>query len=339
MDANKLKSTAQALVADAKGLLAADESSPTIKKRFESVGTDSTEDTRCAYRQMLFTTPGIEEFISGVIMFDETIRRCTADGVPLRELLQRKGIMPGIKVDESTAPLANYSDEKITEGLDGLRDRLAEYRDLGARFAKWRAVITISDGIPTQYCIAANARMMAHYAAICQEMDIVPLVEPEVLMDGDHTIERCAQVTEDTLDAVFFELHEQRVLLEGMLLKTNMVLPGKDSQQKASAQQVAERTVQIMRRSVPTAVPGIVFLSGGQTSEQATENLDAMNRMGTHPWPLSFSFARALQDLPMRAWRGNPQNVPEAQRLFYQMAKNNHDARLGKYMQTAKIAA
>lgn len=339
MDMSKLESVAKTLVTDGKGILAADESFSTIKKRFEAIGIESTEETRRIYREMLFTTPGIEQFISGVILFDETIRQNASDGTPLREVLKRKGIIPGIKVDKGAKPLPMYSGEKITAGLDGLRDRLAEYRNLGAQFIKWRAVISIGDGIPTQYAIEANARMLAHYAALSQETGLVPIVEPEVLMDGDHTIERCVQVTEDTLTTVFSELHEQRVLLEGMLLKPNMVLPGKDSPEQVSSQDVAQMMVNTLRRTVPAAVPGVVFLSGGQTPEQTTENLNAMNQLGPQPWALSFSFGRALQEPAIEAWKGNPDNVPEVQRLFYQMAKNNHAARLGKYKPTTQAIA
>ncbi len=338
MDASVLKDTAQALIADGKGLLAADESFPTIKKRFDSMGIPDTEENRRSYRQLLFTTPGVEQFISGVIMFDETIHQQTTDGKRMPDILVEKGIVPGIKVDEGAKPLPFYPGEKITEGLDGLRDRLAEYRDLGARFTKWRAVIAIGEGIPTDYCIEANASVLARFAALSQEADMVPIVEPEVLMDGDHTIEQCADATERTLRAVFLELEKARVLLEGTLLKTNMVLPGKDSSQKASVQEVAQATVRVLRDVVPAAVPGVVFLSGGQSPELATEHLNAINQLGSQPWALGFSFARALQEPVMQAWKGNPDNVSEAQQIFYRLAEQNRDARYGRYHAQAQAA-
>src|SRR5438046_6509865 len=280
MAALDLESTARALVADNKGILAADESDGTIKKRFDSIGAESTEENRRAYRDLLFTTEGAEEFISGVILFDETIRQSSADGTPFPKVLESKGIIPGIKVDKGAKPLALAEDETITEGLDGLRDRLAEYRELGAKFAKWRAVIAIGDGIPTQTCIDANAEALARYAALCQEGDLVPIVEPEVLMDGAPTIERCFEVTEQTLRSVFNALAAHRVVLEGMLLKPNTVLSGKECPKQASVQEVAEATVRCMKRVVPAAVPGLVFLSGGQSDQQATEHLNAMNQFG-----------------------------------------------------------
>ncbi|MBX6326714.1 MAG: fructose-bisphosphate aldolase class I, partial [Chthoniobacterales bacterium] len=295
MKDDNLQSIAKRLVAPGKGILAADESFPTIEKRFKSINLPSTEENRRAYREVLFTTKGVGEFISGVILFDETIRQKTRDGRPFVQVLEEQGIIPGIKVDNGAKAMANFPGEKITEGLDGLRDRLKEYRGLGARFAKWRAVITIGEGIPTQTCIDANAEALARYAALCQEGDLVPIVEPEVLMDGAHTIERHFEVTEQTLRSVFRALAEHRVALEGMLLKPNMVLSGKECPQQASVQEVAEATVRCMRRVVPAAVPGLVFLSGGQTDQQATEHLNAMNRLPDLPWQLSFSYGRALQ--------------------------------------------
>lgn len=331
MNKAALESTAQALVPAGKGILAADESFPTIKKRFDSINVPSTETTRRDYREMLFTTPGAEEFISGVILFDETIRQEAHDGTPLREVLAGKGILPGIKVDKGAKPMAGFPGERITEGLDGLRDRLTEYRGLGARFTKWRAVITIGEGIPTRGCITANAHALARYAALSQEAGLVPIVEPEVLMDGDHTIERCAEVTEATLESVFALLFEYRVALEGMLLKPNMVLSGKACPKQASVEEVAEATVRTLRRAVPAAVPGIVFLSGGQSAELATEHLNAMNALGEHPWELSFSYGRALQQPALKAWNGEAANVPVAQRVFYHRARCNGAARYGQY--------
>src|SRR5207249_1118322 len=282
-----------------------DESSGTIKKRFDSIGVESTEENRRAYREMLFTTRGMEEFISGVILFDETIRQSNADGVPFTKLLDGAGVISGIKVDTGAKPLAGFPGETITEGLDGLRDRLAEYRTLGARFTKWRAVITIGEGIPTSLCLQANAHALARFAALSQEAGLVPIVEPEVLMDGDNTLERCEEVTAATLQEVFTQLHTHRVLLEGMVLKPNMVVPGKGCPQQASVEEVAEATVRCFRQVIPAAVPGIVFLSGGQSAKRATEHLNAMNAMGEHPWALSFSYGRALQGPVLESWRGN----------------------------------
>lgn len=331
MDSHELEFIARSLVPEGKGILAADESFGTIKKRFDSVGAASTEENRRAYREMLFTTPGVEEFISGVIMFDETIRQTTQDGTSLSDVLAQKGVMPGIKVDKGAKDMAGFPGERVTEGLDGLRERLVEYHDLGARFAKWRAVITIGDGIPTRTCIDANAHALARYAALCQEAELVPIVEPEVLMDGDHDIDRCEEVTTTTLKCVFSKLYEHCVVLEGMLLKPNMVTSGKACPKQAGIQQVAEATVRCLRRVVPAAVPGIVFLSGGQSPELATDHLNAMNAMGDHPWELSFSYGRALQAPSLEAWKGKAGNVPEAQRLFYHRAKCNSAARYGKY--------
>jgi fructose-bisphosphate aldolase, class I len=331
MAAQELQETARAIVAEGKGILAADESDSTIKKRFDSIGVESTEENRRAYRDLLFTTEGVEEYISGVILFDETIRQKSADGTPFPELLASKGIIPGIKVDKGAKPLALAEGETITEGLDGLRERLAEYRELGARFAKWRAVISIGKSIPSEYCIWTNAHALARYAALSEEAGLVPIVEPEVLMDGDHTIERSFEVTSRTLHAVFTELRDQRVQPEGMLLKPNMVLSGYDSPEQASDEQAAHETLRCFRRHVPAAVPGIVFLSGGQSDEQATARLNAMNAIGPHPWQLSFSYGRALQAPALKAWRGNAENVEAAQRAYYHRAKMNSAARTGMY--------
>jgi fructose-bisphosphate aldolase, class I len=331
MAAQELQETARAIVAEGKGILAADESDGTIKKRFDSIGAESTEENRRAYRDLLFTTEGVEEYISGVILFDETIRQKSADGTPFPELLASKGIIPGIKVDKGAKPLALAEGETVTEGLDGLRDRLAEYRELGARFAKWRAVITIGKGIPSEYCIWTNAHALARYAALSEEAGLVPIVEPEVLMEGDHTIERSFEVTSRTLHAVFTELRDQRVQPEGMLLKPNMVLSGYDCPQQASDDEVAHETLRCFRRHVPAAVPGIVFLSGGQSDEQATARLSAMNAIGPHPWQLSFSYGRALQAPALKAWLGKPENVEAAQRAYYHRAKMNSAARTGMY--------
>jgi len=331
MITKELESTARSLVAKGKGILAADESHPTIQKRFAALNIESTEENRRAYRETLFTAPGIEEFISGIILFDETIRQKAADGRPFAEVLKSRGIIPGIKVDKGTIAMPGFPDEKITAGLDGLRERLKEYRDLGARFAKWRAVITIGPGIPTRSNINANAHALAHYAALSQEAGLVPIVEPEVLMDGDHDIERCEEATLAALIGVFHELREYNVALEGMLLKPNMVLAGKKSLKQAGVGQVADATLRTLRYAVPAAVPGMVFLSGGQSPEQATEHLNAMNVLGVQPWEISFSFGRALQEPALKAWRGSPANVAAAQMLFHHRAKCNGAARLGKY--------
>ena len=342
MNNENLESVTRKLVAPGKGILAADESTPTIEKRLKSIGVASKEENRRAYREVLFTTAGAGEFISGVILFDETIRQKTRDGRTFVAALEQQGIIPGIKVDKGAKAMANFPDEKATEGLDGLRERLAEYRKLGARFAKWRAVIGIGERIPTRRCIETNADLLARYAALCQEADLVPIVEPEVLMDGAHTIERHFEVTHQTLEAVFHALYEHRVVLEGMLLKPNMVLSGKDCPQQASVQEVAEATVRCMKRVVPAAIPGLVFLSGGQTDSQATEHLNAMNQLQGLPWQLSFSFGRALQAPVLKAWKGDPVNVAEAQRAFHHRASCNSKARFGKYtaeMETAKAVA
>ncbi|MFL5970724.1 MAG: class I fructose-bisphosphate aldolase [Gaiellaceae bacterium] len=331
MNARELHETARAIVAEGKGILAADESDGTIKKRFDSIGAESTEENRRAYRDLLFTTEGVEEYISGVILFDETIRQSAADGTPFPKLLESKGVIPGIKVDKGAKPLALAEGETVTEGLDGLRSRLEEYRELGARFTKWRAVITIGKGIPSEYCIWTNAHALARYAALSQEVGLVPIVEPEVLMDGDHSIERSFEVTSRTLHAVFTELRDQRVQPEGMLLKPNMVLSGYEAPEQASHEQVAHETIRCFKRHVPAAVPGIVFLSGGQSDEDATANLNAMNALGEHPWQLSFSYGRALQASALKAWGGKEANVEAAQRAYYHRAKMNSAARTGMY--------
>jgi fructose-bisphosphate aldolase class I len=337
MKNENLESMAKKLVAAGKGILAADESSPTIEKRFKSIGVASTEENRRAYREVLFTTAGAGEFISGVILFDETIRQKTRDGRSFVEALEQQAIIPGIKVDKGAKPMANFPGEKVTEGLDGLRERLAEYRKLGARFAKWRAVIGIGDKIPTRRCIETNAELLARYAAFSQEADLVPIVEPEVLMDGAHTIGRHFEVTEQTLQSVFHALAEYRVVLEAMLLKPNMVLSGKDCPQQAPVQEVAEATLRCMKRVVPAAVSGLVFLSGGQTDLQATEHLSAMNLLDQVPWQLSFSYGRALQAPVLKAWKGDPANVADAQRAFHHRAWCNSKARFGKYTTEMEI--
>jgi fructose-bisphosphate aldolase, class I len=341
MDITALHDTAQALVAPGKGILAADESSGTIKKRFDSIGVESTESNRRDYREMLFTAEGAAECVSGVILYDETIRQEASDGRQLVALLEEQGIIPGIKVDLGAKPLPSAPGETITEGLDGLRDRLAEYRNLGARFAKWRATYSITDELPSTYCVDVNAHALARYAALCQEADIVPIVEPEVLMDGDHTIDRADAVTTDVLRAVFAELAAQRVVLEGMLLKPNMVLPGYGAAPSAAAsvEEVAAATVGCFRRTVPAAVPGIVFLSGGQSDELATAHLDAMNRMGPHPWRLSFSYGRALQAPALNAWKGDIANVDAGRAAYLRRARLNSAATRGEYTAALERAA
>jgi fructose-bisphosphate aldolase class I len=331
MDFRKLEETAAAIVVEGKGILAADESEGTIKKRFDSIGVESTEENRRGYRDLLFTTEGVEDYISGVILFDETIRQSSADGTPFPKLLESKGVIPGIKVDKGAKPLALAEGETVTEGLDGLRGRLEEYRELGARFTKWRAVITIGKKIPSEYCLWTNAHALARYAALSQEAGLVPIVEPEVLMDGDHTIERSFEVTSHTLHAVFTELRDQRVHPEGILLKPNMVLSGYECPEQASHEQVAQETIRCFKRHVPAAVPGVVFLSGGQSDEDATANLNAMNALGEHPWQLSFSYGRALQAPALKAWGGKEENVEAAQRAYYHRAKMNSAARTGMY--------
>ncbi|TML44876.1 MAG: fructose-bisphosphate aldolase class I [Actinobacteria bacterium] len=331
MDVQQLQSTAQALVAEGKGILAADESTGTIKKRLDSIGVESTEETRRAYRELLFTTEGAEEFISGVILYDETIRQSASDGTPFPEVLASKGIIPGIKVDTGAKPLALTDGETITEGLDGLRGRLEEYRGLGARFAKWRATYSIAADKPSEYCVWTNAHALARYAALCQEAGLVPIVEPEVLQDGTHTIAESRKATGRVLQAVYTELHDQRLDFRGTLLKPNMVLSGYDASDRASADEVAEVTLECFYKHVPAAVPGIVFLSGGQSDEDATAHLNAMNARGPHPWQLSFSYGRALQAPALKAWGGKEENVEAAQRAYYHRAKMNGAARTGMY--------
>lgn len=341
MGDESLEAIARALVAPGKGILAADESTGTIEKRLKSIEVESTEDKRRAYREMLLTTPGLGDHISGVILYDETIRQSTKEGVPFTKVLQDADVIPGIKVDMGAKPLAGAEGETVTEGLDGLRDRLAEYRELGAKFTKWRAVITIEgDKKPSAYCMHVNAHALGRYAALSQAAGLVPIVEPEVLMDGEHTIDRCYEVTEATLQAVFNELFSQRVVFEGMLLKPNMVLAGKDCPQQASPERVAEATIRCFRSVVPAAVPGIVFLSGGQSDEDATANLNAMNATGPHPWQLSFSFGRALQAPALKAWKGDDANVEAGQEALAHRARMNGAARDGSYTpDLEKVAA
>jgi fructose-bisphosphate aldolase class I len=337
----ELHETAKALVAEGKGILAADESTSTIKKRFESIDLESTEDNRRAYRELLFTTPGVEEYISGVILYDETIRQSASDGTPFPKLLADHGIIPGIKVVLGAKPLALAEGETITEGLDGLRERFAEYFELGARFSKWRATYSIDAERPSEYCVWTNAHALARYATLSQEAGIVPIVEPEVLMDGDHSIEQAAKATGRAQQALFTELHDQRVDLYGTLLKPNMVLSGYEASDRAGIDEVAEATLDVLTRHVPAAVPGIVFLSGGQTDEDATAHLNAMNAMGPHPWELSFSYGRALQAPTLKAWAGDPANVASAQAAYLHRARMNGLARSGSYspdMET-KVAA
>jgi fructose-bisphosphate aldolase class I len=331
MDLTAMMATARQLVAPGKGILAADESSPTMKKRLAAIGVESTEDNRRAFRELLFTAPGVGEFLSGVILFDETIRQATADGTSFAHLLKSRGIVPGIKVDKGTVPLAGWPDEVVTEGLDGLRQRLEEYVLLGARFAKWRAVIRIGEDRPSPACLEANAHALARYAALCQEAGLVPIVEPEVLMDGAHDLARCAAVTTEALRAVYAQLERQGVVLEASLLKPNMVLPGVDCPEQASADEIAAATVTVLREAVPAAVPGIVFLSGGQSDEDATARLDALNRQGPQPWELSFSYGRALQAPVLRAWAGDPANASAAQAALWHRAAMNGAARHGRY--------
>jgi fructose-bisphosphate aldolase class I len=342
MDVQQLQSTAKALVAEGKGILAADESEGTIKKRFDSIGVESTEENRRSYRELLFATDGAEEFISGVILFDETIRQSASDGTPFPKLLESKGVIPGIKVDKGAKPLALTEGETITEGLDGLRARLEEYRELGARFAKWRATYSIDAEKPSEYSVWTNAHALARYAALCQEADLVPIVEPEVLQDGTHTIEQSRKATGRVLQAVYTELHDQRIDVRGTLLKPNMVLSGYDASDRASADEVADVTLECFYKHVPAAVPGIVFLSGGQSDEDATGHLNAINARGPHPWQLSFSYGRALQAPALKAWVGKPENVEAAQRAYYHRAKMNGAARTGMYapeMEKEAVAA
>jgi fructose-bisphosphate aldolase, class I len=331
---DELNRIAKELVAPEKGILAADESTGTIKRRLDAIGVENTEENRRDYRELLFRTDGSENYISGVILFDETIRQNGADGTPLVELLKNRGIIPGIKVDKSAHPLPGSPEEKMTEGLDGLRDRLKEYAELGAKFTKWRAVITIGDDIPTDNCINVNAHALARYAALSQEAGLVPIVEPEVLMDGDHSIDRCFEVTEKTLRETFYQLGQQGVSLEGMLLKPNMVITGKDASNRANPEEVAEKTIQCFLRTVPAAVPGIVFLSGGQSDIEATVNLNAINVLAQKvnaPWELSYSYGRGLQAAPQKAWSGKKENVEAGQQAYLHRAKVTSAARQGKY--------
>jgi fructose-bisphosphate aldolase, class I len=340
MNSNDTASTARALVADGRGILAADETPGTLTKRFDALGIRSTEESRRTYREMLFTAPDAAACISGVIMQDETIRQKSSTGKPLPQLLASQGIVTGIKVDTGAKPLALSAGETITEGLDGLRDRLAEYRGMGARFAKWRAVIHIADGLPSRACVSANAHALARYAALCQEASLVPIVEPEVLMDGSHSIERCEEVTDTVLHAVFVALVEQRVSLESMLLKPNMVVAGKASSRPASVDDVATATLRCLRRHVPAAVPGIVFLSGGQSDRLATAHLNAINRLpGPRPWKLSFSYGRALQDAALETWHGRDENLETAQEAFSHRARCNGVASLGRYTDDMEASA
>ncbi len=337
-----LASIARAMVAPGKGILAADESSPTIKKRFDAIGTESTEENRRTYREMLFTTPAMADYISGVILFDETIRQSCADGTPFAKFLGDLGVVPGIKVDKGAKPLAGFPGETVTEGLDGLRERLEEYYSLGARFSKWRAVITIGDAmgdaIPSDFCLRANAHALARYAALCQEAKIVPIVEPEVLMDGGHTLERCEVVTAAALDALFEQLEAHRVDLTGIVLKPNMVISGTECADRAGVQEVAEATVRCLKAHVPEGVPGIAFLSGGQSAEEATAHLGAMNALGNHPWQLTFSYGRALQAPALNAWKGDPANFEAGQKALFKRAKLNGLARQGEYSPSLEAA-
>jgi fructose-bisphosphate aldolase, class I len=334
VDRARLKETAQAMVAEGKGILAADESNATMTKRLEAVGIDSTPESRRGFRGLMFTAEGAADHISGVIMYDETLRQASEDGTPFPELLASAGILPGIKVDTGAKPLAGFPGETVTEGLDGLRGRLSEYRELGARFAKWRAVIAIDEGRPTRGCIEANAHALARYAALCQEAGIVPIVEPEVLMDGDHPIDRSEEVTATVLRAVFAQLAEQRVLLEGVVLKPNMLLSGYNCPEQARVEEVAERTLACFRRVVPAAVPGIAFLSGGQSDERAAAHLNAMNTIGGVPWELTFSYGRALVAAPLKVWAADTARVADAQAAFLHRASCNAAARMGEYAES-----
>ena len=334
MNLAELNKVAEAMVAPGRGILAADESSGTIKNRFDAIGAESTADTRRDYRELLFrSSEAMSKHISGVILYDETIRQNAKDGTPLAKLIEKAGSLPGIKVDKGVQPLSACPNEVITEGLDGLRARLIEYRGLGAKFAKWRAVIDIGQDIPSYACILTNAHALARYAALCQDEGIVPIVEPEVLMDGDHDIDRCFAVTEWTLKTVFEQLYDQRVELEGIVLKPNMAIAGKKCPKQASVAEVAEKTVKVLKACVPASVPGIAFLSGGQSDEAATAHLDAMNKIGGLPWKLTFSYGRALQAAPQRAWLGKPENVAAAQRAFAHRAAMNGLAALGQWKQ------
>ena len=337
MELNSLNDIANKMVERGKGILAADESAPTCKKRFDSINVESNELNRNIYRDMLFTSSGMEDFVSGVILFDETLRQSTVkDKIAFTDYLKSLGVIPGIKVDKGAHPLAGSKDEKVTDGLDGLNDRLKEYYDLGARFAKWRAVITIGDSVPSNACISVNAHGLARYAALCQENGMVPIVEPEIIMDGDHTIEESFVVTEEVLHATFYELYSQNVQLEGMILKPNMVLSGYDCSEQAGVEKVAEMTVTVLKRCVPSAVPGIAFLSGGQSDEDATAHLNAMNQIlgDNRPWNLTYSYGRALQAPSLKAWSGETNNIPEAQKAFLKRAKLNSLASKGEYDST-----
>ena len=347
MAAESLESTAKQMVAPRQGILAADESHGTINKRFSAVGIEDSEDSRRAYREMLFSTEGIGEYLSGVIMYDETIRQKSSDGRPFAKVLEDQGVIPGIKVDGGAKDMALSKGEKVTEGLDGLRERLSEYVDMGARFTKWRAVITMDEdkAIPTQACIDANAHALARYAALVQEAGMVPIVEPEALIDGTHSIDTCYEVTENTLTHTFHELYHQGVDLRGVILKPNMVISGKDATNRADVDTVARYTLECLLRTVPAALPGIAFLSGGQSDREATAHLNAMNRlasdseMGPLPWEITFSYARALQDLPMRTWKGDSSNAGEAQRIFLHRAKMNSLAHAGEYSESMEESA
>ena len=334
-----LQSTIDAIVQDGKGLLAADESGPTIAKRLKSIDVESTEENRRAWRALLLSTPGLGQYVSGVILYEETLDQCADDGEPLPKLAARQGIVPGIKVDLGKIPLAGAEGDEITQGLDGLAGRLEKYKAQGARFAKWRAVYNVSAALPSRLAIEANADSLARYAAICQEAGVVPIVEPEVLMDGDHSIDRCAQVTESVLHEVFHALHRHGVTLEHMLLKPSMIVAGKGAARQASVSEVAARTVTILGRTVPPAVAGIYFLSGGQTPEEASAHLDAINRVGRRPWPLSFSYGRALQEPPLNAWRGKAANVAAAQQALLKRARLNSAAARGRYDAKDEAAA
>ncbi len=340
MSSKQLVEVAGAMVAEGKGILAIDESTGTIAKRLKSVSMESTEDNRRAYRDMLLTTAGLGDHISGAILYDETIRQSALDGTPFVEVMEKAGVIPGIKVDTGAHALAGHPGEKVTEGLDGLRGRLEEYVELGAKFAKWRAVITIGDNIPTAACVDANAHALARYAALCQEAGVVPIVEPEVLMDGDHSIDTCYEVSEATLRALFNQLYEQNVLLEGTILKASMVISGSEASNRADVQEVAEATIECLLNAVPAALGGVVFLSGGQSDVEATAHLDAMNRLGELPWPLSFSYGRALQAPSLKIWGENPaENVAKAQAMLSHRARMNGLAAMGLYEESLEEAA
>ncbi|HUH55255.1 MAG TPA: class I fructose-bisphosphate aldolase [Rhodanobacter sp.] len=332
MSIEDLESIALAMVAPGKGIIAIDESTKTIGKRLAAVGVESTEESRRAYREMLLTTPGLSEHISGAILYDETIRQSTKDGVPFTTVMKKAGIIPGIKVDKGTVPLAGFPGDVVTEGLDGLRERLQEYAKLGAQFAKWRAVIKITEDTPSSTAIEANCHALARYAALCQEAGLVPMVEPEVLMDGDHSIDVSYEVHEAVLRSLFNALYEQNVMLEGTILKVSMAIPGKDSDEQVDAEEVADATVRVLKSCVPASLPGIVFLSGGQTDKQATSHLNAINHIGPHPWPLSFSYGRAMQQAALKLWAKDPKaNVAEAQKIVHARARDNGLAALGRW--------